>query len=370
MTQTEPKRPTGLGGPGRFGRLLKILIAIALAGSPGVALAQIDQARIRGVVRDQNNAIIPGASIIVKNERTGETRTTTSREDGSFAISNLKPSLYTIQVTAANFAKAEYTRVEIVVGQEFDLSAELKPAGATESVTIVGGEEAALDTSSARMGANVNEAEVKGLPLNGRQLSQLYLQAPGSLNSGSGTFGDIRFSGRAVEQNAVRYDGVEGTAIIDSSPGNLNGEIASPFRLQASLENVQEFRVDSNSYPAEYGTGTGGQINVVTKSGGNRFHGSVFEYLRNDALDARNWFDRISKSPLKLNQFGGSLGGPIVKDKFFFFGSYEGYRLRSGINFVEAVPSASACARAVAAIAPLCPSAFRSAKAEILPGVS
>src|SRR5205085_7924030 len=113
-------------------------------------------------------------------------------------------------------------------------------------------------------------------PLNGRQLSQLYLQAPGSVNSGSGTFGDIRFSGRAVEQNVIRYDGVEGTGIIDASPGNLNGEVPSPFRLQSSLENVQEFRVDSSNFTAELGTGTGGQINVITKSGGNQFRGSVF----------------------------------------------------------------------------------------------
>ncbi|HEV8139921.1 MAG TPA: hypothetical protein VGP81_09120, partial [Pyrinomonadaceae bacterium] len=190
------------------------------------------------------------------------------------------------------------------------------------------------------MGANVNPREVEGLPLNGRQLSQLYLQAPGSVNSGSGTYGDIRFSGRAVEQNEIRYDGIEGTAIIDTSPGNLNGEVPTPFRLQSSLENVQEFRVDSNNYPAEFGTGTGGQISVVTKSGGNRFHGSVFEYIRNDALDAPNFFDNIigQKSKLRLNQFGGSLGGPIVKDKAFFFFSYEGYRLRGGINSIEAVP--------------------------------
>ena len=174
-------------------------------------------------------------------------------------------------------------------------------------MNVIATEDVGLDTSSARIGANVNAREVQELPFNGRQLSQLYLQAPGSLNSGSGTFGDIRFSGRAVEQNAVRYDGVEGSAIIDASPGNLNGEIASPFRLQASLENVQEFRVDSNSYPAEYGTGTGGQVNVVTKSGGNWFHGSLFEYLRNEKLDARNWFDRDFKSPLRLNQFGFSL---------------------------------------------------------------
>src|SRR5581483_4662430 len=230
------------------------------------ALAQSDQGRISGTVKDQSGAVISGASVTVRNERTGDERTGVSNEQGVFIITNLKPSLYKITVSSANFAPTNYTSVEIVVGQALNLDVELKPAGTSEMINIVGGDEAALDTSSARMGANVNQQEVHGLPLNGRQLSQLYLQAPGALNSGSGTFGDIRFSGRAVEQNAVRYDGVEGTAIIDASPGNLNGEIPSPFRLQASLENVQEFRVDSNSYPAEYGTGTGGQVNVVTKS--------------------------------------------------------------------------------------------------------
>ncbi|HKQ74187.1 MAG TPA: carboxypeptidase regulatory-like domain-containing protein [Blastocatellia bacterium] len=353
MKQKERKRST------RLGRLVIILFAMAaLFGLSGVAIAQIDQAGITGAVHDQNKAVVTGATVTIRNERTGDVRTATTKEDGSFTVVNLKPSTYTVTVTAQNFAKTEFTFVELVVGQDLNLDVELKPAGASESVTIVGGDEAALDTSSARMGANVNEAEVKGLPLNGRQLSQLYLQAPGALNSGSGTFGDIRFSGRAVEQNAVRYDGVEGSAIIDASPGNLNGEIASPFRLQASLENVQEFRVESSSYPAEYGTGTGGQVSVVTKSGGNRFHGSVFEFLRNDKLDSRNFFDRDFKSPLRLNQFGASLGGPIVKDRFFFFGSYEGYRLRSGINIVEGVPKLSRCATAVAAVRPICENAF------------
>lgn len=355
----------------RLSRFSIGLIAVALLCAMQIpAGAQTDQGRISGTVHDQAGAVIPSATITIKNERTGEVRTATSTQDGNFLLTNLKPSLYNITVAASNFAKTEYASVELVVGQALNLSVELKPVGTSETVTIVGGDEVALDTSSARMGANVNQQEVKGLPLNGRQLSQLYLQAPGALNSGSGTFGDIRFSGRAVQQNAVRYDGVEGTAIIDASPGNLNGEIPSPFRLQASLENVQEFRVDSNSYPAEYGTGTGGQISVVTKSGSNQYHGSVFEYLRNDALDARNWFDRGTKSPLRLNQFGASFGGAIVKDKFFFFGSYEGYRLRSGINFFEAVPSAAACARAVAAVKPICEQGFRSSAATIFPGTS
>src|SRR5262245_15695639 len=356
MTQTEHKRGACAG------RLLNTLFVLAaLLGLSGMALAQIDQASISGVIRDQASAVVAGATVTVKNERTGEVRTANVNSDGRFAVANLRPSTYTLTVTAQNFAKIEFTAVELVVGQALNLDVEMKPAGATESITIVGGEEAALDTSSARMGANVNQQEVQGLPLNGRQLSQLYLQAPGALNSGSGTFGDIRFSGRAVEQNVVRYDGVEGTAIIDASPGNLNGEIASPFRLQASLENVQEFRVESNSYPAEYGTGTGGQVTVVTKSGGNSYHGSVFEYLRNDKFDARNFFDGNTKSPLRLNQFGASFGGPVIKDKFFFFTSYEGYRVRSGVVFQEAVPKLSRCAVGVnATIQSLCANAFLS----------
>lgn len=332
--------------------------------------AQTEQGRISGVVKDETGAVIPGAAIKVVNERTGDERNAVSNEQGLFLLTSLKPSIYKITINVPNFAPVNYTGIELVAGQALNLAVEVKPASVGETINITGGDDVALDTASARMGANVNQREVASLPLNGRQLSQLYLQAPGALNSGSGTFGDIRFSGRAVQQNAVRYDGVEGTAIIDASPGNLNGEIPSPFRLQASLENVQEFRVDSNSYPAEYGTGSGGQISVVTKSGSNNFHGSVFEYLRNDALDARNWFDRDTKSPLRLNQFGASLGGPIVKDKFFFFGSYEGYRLRSGINFLEAVPSASACARAVAAVKTVCEQAFRSSAATVIPGTS
>ena len=345
-------------------RWLSMTLTLALAVSalvPTVAFGQINSAQITGIIRDQNKAVIQGAAITIKNERTGEERTVTTNEEGSFLVAGLKPSMYTVLVRAQGFSDSEKTGVQLLVGATLNIDLEIKPSGTSENVTVVATEDAALDRSSASMSANVNPREVQTLPLNGRQLSQLYLQAPGALNSGSGTFGDIRFSGRAVEQNAIRYDGVEGSAIIDASPGNFNGEIASPFRLQASLENVQEFRVDSNSYPAEYGTGTGGQINVVTKSGGNHFHGSLFEYLRNEKLDSRNWFDRDFKSPLRLNQFGASLGGPIVKDKLFFFASYEGYRLRSGINIVEGIPKLSRCATAVAAVRPLCEGAFLAA---------
>ena len=321
-------------------RLLQLLLIVAIVCLP--IQGQQDQGRIGGVITDSHGAIVPGASVVVKNERTGEERTATSIDSGSYIVSGLRPSLYTISETAQSHT-VRATGVQLLAGQELNLNLTLQATGVEAKVDIVAAADTGIDTGSAAMGVNVNPREVEALPLNGRQLSQLYLQAPGSVNSGSGTFGDIRFSGRAVQQNVIRYDGIEGSAIIDASPGNLNGEVPSPFRLQSSLENVQEFRVDSNNFPAEFGTGTGGQVSVVTKSGGNAFHGSVFEYIRNDALDAANFFDNIigQKAPLRLNQFGGSIGGPIVRDKAFFFLSYEGYRLRAGVNSIEAVPGSA-----------------------------
>jgi hypothetical protein len=361
-----------------FGTRQVFIVCLMLVGA---ALGQTDQGRITGRVVDPNGAVVPGASVTIVNTGTNEKRTVTANDSGEYLVGPLKAAAYTIEAAAPSFATKTVTDIHLAVGQQLNLDVPLSPEEQTVTVDVVGGTETAINTANASVGATVNQREVKDLPINGRQLSQLYLQAPGSLNSGAGTFSDIRFSGRAIEQNVIRYDGVEGTAIIDAAPGNLNGEVPSKFRLQSSLENVQEFKVDSNNFPAEYGTGTGGQVSVVTKSGTNQFHGSVFEYLRNDAFDARNFFDNIQpgvdKSPLRLNQFGGSIGGPIIRNKLFFFASYEGYRLRSGVNFVEAAPSLSLTqpgALIPGTSTPVNPSiqpfiaAFRSARAVTLPG--
>jgi hypothetical protein len=345
------------------------VLVSALLLQCGLAIAQTGQAQIVGTIKDSSGAVIPKAAVSAVNERNGMIRTAEANERGYFVVPGLQPSTYTIRASSVGFAVSETKNLVLATGESATANLVLKPAGSSEIITVSVTTEAMVDTTSARIGANVNQIEVANLPLNGRQLSQLYLQAPGSVNTGSGSFFDIRFSGRSNEQNAVRYDGVEGSAIIDSNPGNLNGELSSPFRLQTSLENVQEFRVDSAGYTAEYGTGTGGQISVSTKSGSNKFHGSLFEYMRNDVLDARNFFDRVGKSPLRLNQFGASGGGPIIKDKFFFFASYEGYRLRSGVNIVEAAPSNAAKARAVPAVAPLI-DAFHGPGSFLLPGAS
>ncbi len=359
--------------------LKSIISSLILALTAIIGFAQSDQSRISGIVVDANGGSISGATVIVKNEKTGEERNVITSADGTFLVVALKPSSYNVSASADNFQKFSKKGIELLVGKEENLVLTLQPTGVSAQVDIVANEEVSLNTASASLSANVNQREVEGLPINGRQLSQLYLQAPGAANTGTGTFADIRFSGRANQQNIIRYDGVEGTAIIDASPGNLNGEVPSPFRLQSSLENVQEFRVESSNFPAEYGTGTGGQINVVTKSGGNDFHGSAFEYIRRDGLDARNFFDGDTKSKLSLDQFGGSIGGPIVKNKFFFFGSYEQYRGRFGLNFVEAAPSLNLAAPGAlipGTTTPVNPAiqpfiaAFRSPNATVLQGAS
>lgn len=345
----------------RFG-LIVFLVAATMHG-------QVDQGRVEGVVKDVSGALVPGVTVKIHNEKTGEERTALTADQGNYLFNGLKPSTYSIETSMTGFAPTSARNFDVLVGQTKTVDLTIKLAGATEAISVVAEiADSQIEMNSASLGASVDLREVQQLPINGRNLSQLYLQAPGAQNTGAGNYGDIRFNGRAVEQNAIRYDGIESTGIIDAAPGVVGGELASPFRLQSSLENVQEFRVESNNYPAEFGTGTGGQVSVVTKSGGNQFHGSLFEYLRNDKLDARNTFD-LTKPLLRMNQFGGSAGGAIVKNKMFFFGSYEGYRLRSGINLIEAVPSALAKSNAVAAVQPLI-DAFRSSKAVLLPGAS
>lgn len=319
------------------------IACLALAGALVLSLlqAQSDTGRIAGTITDPSGAVIPSAAVTIKNERTGESRKVVTGQNGQFLVTQLLASQYSITVEAAGMAKAEFANVSLQVGQERTLDVKMQPASVTTEVQVSGGDLAAIDTSSAVLGGNVSAREVAELPINGREISQLYLMTPGAVNFGAGTYDDIRFNGRSFEQNAVRFDGIEAGGIISNNPSNIGGEMGSVFRLQASMENVQEFRVDASNYPPEFGTGSGGQISIVTKSGSNAVHGGVFEYFRNDALDARNEFDGASPSVLRLNQFGGSVGGPIVKDKVFFFGGFETMKQRTSQPFVQNTPSAA-----------------------------
>ena len=167
--------------------------------------------------------------------------------------------------------------------------------------------------------------------------------ATGATTDGNGGWASVRFNGKSNQQNYLNYDGVDGTYVWDASPGYLNAT-GSQFRLQTSMESIAEFRVNSGLAPAESGLGAGGNITVISKSGGNRFNGSIFNYFRNDALDSASKYDD-QKQELELNQFGGSLGGPIASNKTFFFASYEGLKQTTGLSFTEAVPSDEAIRR-------------------------
>ena len=305
-------------------------LAMVACLATGGAFAQTTTARLTGTVTDPSGSTVPNAIVTITNEATGQVRTVTTNGSGLFIVVSLPPATYDVTISASGFAQQMQRNLVLAVGQEVTRDIRLSLAGSEAVVTVNASNTVDLDTSSAKIGANIPEREIQELPINGRQISQLYLLTPGATNAGSGTFDNIHFSGRAVEQNIIRLDGIEATSIIDTSPGNLNGELTSLFRLQQSLEAVQEFRVDSSNYPAELGTGTGGQISFITRSGSNNLHGSAFEYVRNDVFDARNYFNRrntANNSPkFRLNQFGGSIGGPIVKDKLFFAAVYEGLR--------------------------------------------
>ncbi len=306
-------------------RLLAPAAAFALVTV--TAHGQTTTARLSGTITDASGAAVGHAHIVVRNLATGEDRQTDADSAGTYVLVSLKPSEYSFRATAQGFSTTQLPNVTLQVGQEFIWSPKLTVSSDSTTVTVEAGDLSVLDTSSARIGGNVSQKEIEQLPLNGRQISQLYLLTPGATNTGTGNFDNIHFSGRAVEENVLRIDGIEAGSIVSQSPGNLNGEITSVFRLQQSLEAIQEFRVDSSSYPAEMGTGTGGQISFLSKSGTSKLHGSAFEYIRNDVFDARNDFI-VAPNPTKfrLNQFGGSMGGALVKDKLFAFGSYEGLR--------------------------------------------
>ena len=321
----------------RFNFKILILVFSFLFVQSVLAQTAVD---LSGTVTDSNGAAVPGTVVKVISIANGAERSVTTNGDGFFSVPQLPPGNYKIIATQQGFKTSQIDSVELAVGQSrtFDVVLETGEVSAIVNVISSDISPASIDQSSNRLGVNISAKEVAELPVNGRNYSQLFLNAPGATNTGTGNFNDMRFNGRSNQQNQIKLDGVESSAIFDASPGYVTVQ-GSQFRLQTSIENIQEFRVDSSNYPAEYGTGTGGQINLIGKSGGNQFRGGVFYYIRNDAFDARNFFDGAETSPLRLNQFGGSLGGPIIKDKLFFFGSYEGLRQRAGFNIIETTPS-------------------------------
>ena len=326
---------------------MKFSVSLALAlmvALPASMFAQQLESRILGKVYDQSKGALPGVTVTITSKSNGGIRTAVSEGDGTYVVTNLAPGVYVVQIELSGF-QTKTREVVLGVAQVETVEIELGVASLSEEVNVSAAAPV-LDLSSARIGVNVSPEEVQNLPVNGRNFANLMTLATGATSDGNGGWASVRFNGKSNQQNYLNYDGVDGTYVWDASPSYLNAT-GSQFRLQTSMESVAEFRVNSGLAPAESGLGAGGNITVISKSGSNRFSGSAFEYRRDDALDAANKYDDV-KQPLTLNQFGGSIGGPIASNKTFFFASYEGLRQRTGLTFTEAVPSDEARRRVLA----------------------
>jgi hypothetical protein len=324
--------------------VLALIVACSTVLASEPAAAQQTESRIVGSVTDQNGGMLPGVSVTVTSKSTGAMRTVVSDEMGRYVVTNLGPGVYEVSIELTGFAPNRQ-EVALGVGGIRPVGIALEIAGLSESVTVAA-DVSVVDTTSARIGVNVSPEEIANLPVNGRNFANLMTLATGATTDGNGGWASVRFNGKSNQQNYLNYDGVDGTYVWDASPGYL-AATGSQFRLQTSMESIAEFRVNSGLAPAESGLGAGGNITVVSKSGTNRLSGSLFEYLRSDAMDSASKYDD-KKQELEMNQFGASLGGPLLTKKTFFFASYEGLKQTTGISFTEAVPGDEAIRRIMA----------------------
>ncbi|MBI3693915.1 MAG: TonB-dependent receptor [Acidobacteria bacterium] len=321
----------------RFSVTLFLLLAITMFP----AAAQVDRATLVGTVTDTTGSVTPGAQVEVVSPETGLRRQTQANAAGAYTVSSLPIGNYVVTVSLAGFTTATIKDVRLGVGDTRTLDVQLQVSGIEARVNV---ESAAtpLETETPTLGTVIGARQMREIPLNGRHWASLMALAPGAINTGDGSQQTIRFVGRSRDDNNWTFDGLDATGVKDPRQ-------ESALRLVISTDTIAEFRVNSTLYSAESGSGAGGQVNLVSKSGTNDFHGSLFEFLRNDKLDARNPFD-TSKQPFRLNQFGGNAGGPIVKNRTFFFANYEGLRQRVAQTLTNDVPSAAFRARATSPV--------------------
>jgi hypothetical protein len=311
-----------------FALVLSLLLAIT-------ASSQTHRASLRGIIYDANGAAIPSAAIKLTSLATGEARETTSGSEGSYAFSSLAPGLYELTITMAQFMP-QTQKIELLVNQELRKDITLQvgeiPAGVIDATY-----EASLQKENASLGTVIENHQITGLPLDGRNFYELSLLVPGAVPPAQGSAGsargDFAFSVNGAREDANNFllDGVY----------NVDPKL-NTFGVRPSVEAIREFQMLTSTYDASFGRNPGAQVNVILNSGSNDFHGSAFEFHRNAALDARNFFAPASEPKPKYirNQFGGSLGGPISRNRTFFFADYEGTRSREGITRITNVPTA------------------------------
>ena len=306
------------------------------------ALAQSTTGRILGTLTDPSGAAVAGATVVVTDVQRGTSRTMTTDESGDYAAPDLQPGTYKIHVEARGFKSVERPNVPIEVATDVRADFALQPGQVSETVTIT--EEVPLvNTTSATLGGTLSNQEINDLPLNGRNYENLLQLRPGVMRYPGGGFSTTSTDGLRAEDNAYFIEGLFNSEPF-SGQGIINGAgIAGDSATILPIDAIQEFNVQENP-PAEYGWKPGAIINVGLKSGTNSLHGTAFAFGRDGAMDARNYFNDspAPKNPRTLEQFGGSLGGAIVKDKAFFFGAYEGQRYDVGNSYTVSTPSMSA----------------------------
>src|SRR5215470_11439294 len=318
-----------------FVRLI-LSAALSLLLTGGVVQAQIATASLNGTITDPSGALIPGATVSLKNVATNVERTTATNSAGHYVLVNINPGRYTLTVHKDGFSTVSQPEFALEVNQTSTLDLSLHVGSAVESITVEAAE-AGLQTSTSELGTVIDRRAVNDLPLNGRNFTQLLNLTPGvsavntSQNSSNqqfagntvGSFSFPSINGQTNRSNLFLLDGV-----------NNQESFASTYSVPPILDDIQEFKVDSHNDQAQFGGVLGGVINVVTKSGTNQFHGAVWEFFRNSALDAKNPLTGINE--LHLNQFGANIGGPVLlphyngRNRTFFFGSYEGIRRHEG----------------------------------------
>src|SRR6202022_2157516 len=322
-------------------------LAILTATSITNGNAQVVGGTIQGTITDGTGAVVSEATILIENVATGIDTTVLSNEDGFYTAPNLIAGNYKGTVSRAGFATV-VTQLVLSVGMERVLNVPMHVGGANEGVRVTS-DAPEIELGSSEISGVVNATTIRELPLNGRDWTQLATLQPGiatirtqpsvgESDRGQGGFGTQNaLNGGRPAQNNYRLDGVSINDYSNSAPGSVLG-------ADLGSDAVAEFSVLSSNYPAEYGRSSGGVINAITRSGTNGFHGSVYEFLRNSALDAKNYFD-LPDRPIpafKRNQFGATAGGPIWKDHTFIFGNYEGLRQSLGLSEPAIVPTASA----------------------------
>jgi len=331
--------------------LTGFLASLAFAG---MVFAQVDRANLEGTVTDQTGSAVAGAMVKIEAVETGITQQRTTNSNGYYRFPGIALGEYTVFATFKGFKTKAVEGVILQVGQTRTLDISLELGDMTEKVEVKV-ELTPEERSSAEASAVISKDEIENLPLNGRNWANLTRLAPWAQDDGGGDQRTIRFAGRGRDDNNFSYDGVDATGIQEQAQ-------KAEVRLQISPDAIEEYRVSSALYDAEYGSQAGGQIDVVTKSGTNDFHGSLYGYFRNSEFDARNFNDfgingNPALPPFRMGQYGMTFGGPIVKTKAFFFMNYEGLRQYQEVSAVAAVPDPTVQAAALSGPqgANLCP---------------